>query len=249
MIGSVERYSSSVRKRRVSLLGSRTFRILLIAFILYLVISRFGVATFRVESVSMEPQVNPADRVIVSLLAFGPRMPFSHSRFPGFTLPQRGDLVMVQPPFYDDESVLARVFQPVVSFFTLQKATLRRDLYGGRVTSYMLKRLIGMPGDTIRLSNYKVLIKPQGASDFVGEDQLVPVRYGTRSALNAPGWDSSLPFSGNEDELVLKDREYYVMGDNRPESSDSRSWGPVPADRIIGKVIYRYWPPRSIGRL
>ena len=53
MIGSVERYSSSVRKRRMSLLGTRTFRILLIAFILYVVVSRFIVATYRVESVSI----------------------------------------------------------------------------------------------------------------------------------------------------------------------------------------------------
>ena len=69
----------------MSLFGTRTFRILLIAFILYLVVSRFIVATYRVESVSMEPQVNPADRVMVSMLAFGPRMPFSHARFPGLT--------------------------------------------------------------------------------------------------------------------------------------------------------------------
>ncbi len=233
----------------MSLLGSRTFRILLIAFIVYIIVSRFIVATFRVESVSMEPQISPADRVVVSFLAFGPFVPFSHARFPGLALPERGDLVMVQPPFYDDESALVKIFQPVVSFFTLQKATLRRDLYGGRVNSYMVKRVIGMPGDTIRLSNYKVWIRPRGASDFVAEDQIVPVRYMMRGTLNARGWDSSLPFSGNSDEVVLKDREYYVLGDNRPESSDSRSWGPVSLDRIMGKVIYRYWPPRSIGKL
>jgi len=249
MIGSVERYSSSVRKRRISLLGSRTFRVLIIAFALYIVVSRFVVGTFRVESVSMEPDVDPADRVIVSLLAFGPHVPFSHTRFPGLGLPQRGDLVMVQPPFYDDDSPLVKVLQPIVSFLTLQKATLRRDLYGGRVNSYMLKRVIGMPGDTIRLAEYKVWIRPRGASDFVAEDKIVPVHYGTRAVLSAPGWESSLPFSGNQDETVLKDGEYYVMGDNRPESSDSRSWGPVPVDRIVGKVIYRYWPPRSIGKL
>jgi signal peptidase I len=249
MIGSVERYSSSVRRRRMSLLGSRTFRILLIAFILYIVVSRFLVATFRVESVSMEPGINSADRVIVSLLAFGPYVPFSHARFPGLSLPARGDLVMVQPPFYDDESALVKILQPLVSFFTLQKATLRRDLYGGRVNSYMLKRIIGMPGDTIRLSSYKVWVKPRGASDFVVEDQIVPIRYTMRSTLNARGWDPSLPFSGNADDIVLQDMQYYVLGDNRPESSDSRSWGPVRLERIMGKVIYRYWPPLSIGKL
>ncbi|HUI69607.1 MAG TPA: signal peptidase I [Spirochaetia bacterium] len=249
MIGSVEHYSSSVRKRRISLLGSRTFRVLIIAFAIYIVVSRFVVGTFRVESVSMEPEVGPADRVVVSFLAFGPRVPFSHARLPGLGLPQRGDLVMVQPPFYDDESLIVRALQPVVSFLTLQKATLRRDLYGGKVTSYMLKRVIGMPGDTIRLTNYKVWIRHRGASEFIAEDRIVPAHYSIHSDLNAPGWDSSLPFSGNEDEIVLKDGEYYVMGDNRPESSDSRSWGPVPLDRIVGKVLYRYWPPRSIGKL
>jgi signal peptidase I len=233
----------------MSLLGTRTFRILLIAFIVYVVVSRFIVATFRVESVSMEPAISPADRVLVSYLAYGPFAPFSHARLPGLSLPERGDLVMVQPPFYDDESVLVKILQPVVGFLTLQKATLRRDLYGGRVNSYMLKRIIGMPGDTIRLSNYKVWIKPRGATDFVAEDQIVPVRYSMLSTLNARGWDSSLPFSGNLDEMVLKDREFFVMGDNRPQSSDSRSWGPVLLERIIGKVIYRYWPPLSIGKL
>ncbi len=249
MIGSVERYSSSVRKRRVSLLGSRTFRILLIAFLIYLVVSRFFLATFQVESVSMEPTLSPSDRVIVSLLAFGPRVPFSHARFPGVGRPERGDVVVVQPPFYDEEPLVERILQPLVSFFTLQKATLRRDLYGGRVNSYMVKRVIGMPGDTIRLSSYTVWVKPRGASDFVPEDQIVSGHYQTRIPPNVPGWSASLPFSGNEDELVLPAGHYYVMGDNRPESSDSRSWGAVPRDRIIGKVIYRYWPPRSIGKL
>ena len=56
------------------------------------------------------------------------------------------------------------------------------------------------------------------------------------------------PFSGNSGEHVLGDGEYFLLGDNRPESSDSRSWGALSRDRIIGKVIYRYWPLRSVGR-
>jgi len=248
MIGSVERYSSSIRRRRVNLLGLRSVRVVLIAFALYLVVSHFIVATYRVESVSMEPAVMPGDRLIVSLLDFGPRVPFSRARFPGFGRPERGDLVIVEPPFFEDEPVFLRLLDPVASFFTFQRATLRRDLYGGRVNSYMLKRIVGMPGDTVRLTSYALWIRPRGGSDFVSEDHLLPPGFRARTALSASGWSSSLPFSGNSVEHVLGDGEYFVLGDNRPDSSDSRSWGALSRDRIIAKVIYRYWPLRSLGK-
>lgn len=248
MISSVERYSSSIRRRRANLLGMRSVRVLIIAFVLYLLASHFLVQTFRVESVSMEPTINPGDRLVVSLLDFGPRVPFSRARFPGITNPRRGDLVVVEPPFFEEESTLVKVFDPVASFFTFQRATLRRDLYGSRVNSYMLKRIIGLPGDTVRLSSYMLWIKPRGGTDFVPEDRLMPTAFRTRTALNAKGWSSSLPFSGNGGEQVLGDGEYFLLGDNRPESSDSRSWGALSRDRIIAKVIYRYWPLSSLGR-
>jgi signal peptidase I len=249
MIGSVEHYTTSNRRRRTNLFGSRLFRIVLLAFVLYFVISRFFIATFRVESVSMKPELNPADRIIVSGIAFGPRIPFSAVRFPGIRSPERGDLVVVQPPFFEERPALARIFEPLASFFTLQKATLHRDLYGRRLKTYMVKRIIGMPGDTVRMRNYILSIKVRGASDFVPEDEIVPIRYRMREQSVVKYFPSTLPFSGSSDEISLKDDEYFVLGDNRPESSDSRSWGPLPKSRIVGKVIFRYWPPRSIGKL
>jgi signal peptidase I len=59
----------------------------------------------------------------------------------------------------------------------------------------------------------------------------------------------AIPFSGDGEEITLREGEYFVLGDNRPESSDSRSWGPLPSSRIVGKVIFRYWPPHSLGKL
>jgi len=256
MITSVERYSSVSGRKRAGLLGGRLLRGLIIAFILYLVVSRFLAATFRIESVSMEPGLSPADRVIVSLLAYGPRVPFSQSRFPGLGDPSRGDVVVVRPPFYGDPGIAERLFEPVVSFFTVQKGTLRRDLYNARVNGYMVKRLVGMPGDTLRMNGYVVSIKPRGGTEFVGEQQLLGGAYqvlaGASGGTNAggpaaPGWDASLPASGSTDEVHLADDQYYVLGDNRPDSSDSRSWGPIGRERIIGKVIYRYWPVRALG--
>jgi signal peptidase I len=247
MIGSVERYSPAAGKKRAGMFGGRVLRVLLIALILYLLVSKLVVSTYRIESVSMEPALHPADRVIVSNIAYGPRVPFSVSRLPGSGVPERGDLVVVQPPFLGEPSLIARIFEPLAGFFTLQKATLHRDLYGMRVNGYMVKRVIGIPGDSVRLTGFTVALKPRGSSDFVPEKQLIPLRYEIQTALDARGWSASYPFSGNSEEVRLGDDQYFVLGDNRTESSDSRSWGPVARDRIVGKVIYRYWPPRAIG--
>ncbi|MGO9308672.1 MAG: signal peptidase I [Spirochaetia bacterium] len=247
MIGSVERYSPATGKRRAGRLGGRVLRVLLVALILYLVVSRFVVSTYRIESVSMEPALRPADRVIVSSLAYGLRVPFVISPAHGSGLPERGDLVVVQPPFVVEPALVARILEPLASFLSLQKGTLHRDLYGGRVNGYMVKRVIGIPGDTLRLASFSVTVKPRGGSDFVPEKQLIPLQYEIQTALSAKGWSPGLPFSGNSDEIVLGDDQYYVLGDNRTESSDSRSWGPLARDRIVGKVIYRYWPPGALG--
>ncbi len=247
MLRPVERYSPVAGRKRASVLGGRLLRGLVIALVLYLLVSRFLAGTYRIESVSMEPGLSPADRVVVSFLSYGARLPFSDARFPGLQEPSRGDLVMVQPPFSEEPSLVERIFEPLVSFFTGQRATLHRDLFGGRVNAYMVKRLVGMPGDTIRFSDYVLFIKPRGGSGFVPEQRLVPAAYQIRAASAARGWDASLPLSGSSSDMALADDQYFVLGDNRTESSDSRSWGPVTRDRIIGKVIYRYWPPGSIG--
>src|SRR5208337_3035154 len=197
--------------------------------------------TYRIESISMEPGLHPADRVLVSSIAYGPRVPFTASRLPGIGMPERGDLVVVQPPFAVEPSLLARVLEPLASFLSLQKATLHRDLYGSRVNGYMVKRVIGIPGDTLRLAAFSVMLKPRGGSDFVPESQIVPLSYQIQTMLDAKGWSPTHPFSGNSEEIRLGDDQYFVLGDNRTESSDSRSWGPVTRDRIVGKVIYRYW--------
>jgi len=249
MIGSVERYSSSTGRRRANVFAGRLLRVVIVAFVLYIIVFGFFASTYRIESVSMEPGLLPSDRVIVSALSFGARVPFFQSRLPGLGVPERGDLVVIRPPFLEEPGPLWRIVEPLASFLSLQKATLHRDLYGSRVNAYMVKRIVGMPGDTVRMKDYILLIKPRGAMDFVTEQQLIPVRYQVLTSLTARGWSGSLPLSGNGGEMVLRPGEYFVLGDNRPESSDSRSWGALAADRIVGKLIYRYWPPRSIGKL
>lgn len=247
MIGSVERYSSSMRKKRFSLIGSLPFRIVLIALLVYVVVAHFLVSTSRVESVSMSPTLEPADRVVVSSLSYGPRVPLSRVRLPGLAKPARGDIVVIRPPFVEDTTFARRLLEPVVAFFTFQKVSLHRDLYGERVHASMVKRIIGVPGDTVRLRSFSALIKAKGSKEFIPEAKLMTAVLPVSRPQAAQGWDSSLPFSGNSEDIVLGEDQYFVLGDNRTESSDSRSWGPIAGSRILAKVIFRYWPPRSIG--
>ncbi len=249
MIGSVERYSSSTRKRRTGFFGSRTVRVVLAALVLYILVSRLLVSTFRIESVSMDPTLLPSDRVLVSSLSYGPRVPFTLARLPGLEKPQRGDIVVLRPPFSADEPGILTILEPFVSFFSLQKATLFREYGGGRPDLLMVKRVVGVPGDTVVLRGFVASVRPAGAADFVPETDIVKERYGLHTTFSARNWKEGLPFSGNAGELRLKEDEYYVLGDNRPDSSDSRSWGAVRGSRIMAKVILRYWPPSSFGKL
>lgn len=249
MIGTVERYTSSVRKRRVSLWRSGAVRVVAAAFLLWLAASRFLASTWRVESVSMSPALAPADRVVVSLVAYGPRIPFTSMRLPGLDEPRRGDLVVVEPPYASAAPAWRRLLEPIAGFFTGQKATLERDLEGGRVNRYAVKRIIGIPGDTIRLQDFIVSIRPRGAAEFAPEARLIGEPFDRRIEFAPTGWAPSLPFSGSAADVTLGADEYYVLGDNRTSSSDSRSWGPLERTRIVGRVVFRYWPLRSLGGL
>lgn len=88
-----------------------------------------------------------------------------------------------------------------------------------------IKRVIGVPGDTIEV-----------------RDGCVHVN-GT--CLDEPYLDQ--PTNETQPPVTLDVEEYFVMGDNRGNSSDSRQYGPLPQDRIIGKAWVTYWPPEDIG--
>ena len=95
-----------------------------------------------------------------------------------------------------------------------------------------IKRVIGLPGESVSLedSTFYINGKPLDESAFIGP-----------SIETLPG----AFISGQT--IKLGEDEYFVSGDNRPHSSDSRAWGPIQSSDIVGKAFFRYWPAKSIG--
>jgi signal peptidase I len=107
-----------------------------------------------------------------------------------------------------------------------------------------IKRIIGVPGDTLSLKDGHVYVNGRPVSEpYVREVNGVAVP--TEPAPATAGTTMSQPWSLQQPYKVPAG-EYFVMGDNRTESDDSRDWGPVPAGDLIGESFMIYWPPTRI---
>jgi len=99
-------------------------------------------------------------------------------------------------------------------------------------SQYYIKRVIGLPGETVEVAGGRVKIynndHPLG---FVLDE----------SSYLPPNVITSVDVKE-----TISDKAYFVMGDNRSASSDSRRWGTVPADNIVGRVWFRAWPPQTV---
>ncbi len=109
------------------------------------------------------------------------------------------------------------------------------------IKKYFIKRIIGLPGETIQITDGIVTIcKPNCQTDvnkFVLEEPYIK----KANKLNPP------PAPRQDITVTLKDGEYFVLGDNRPVSADSRIWGPVKRDLIMGRPFLRLIPFNQIS--
>jgi signal peptidase I len=197
-------------------------KIFWISVALFLVLRTFIVEAFKIPSGSMERTLLIGDFLLVNKLAYGAEIPFTHKRLPALGEPQREDVIVFEAP---------------------------EDL-----SKTYVKRLVGLPGDTLEMKNGVLHRNGRRLSESYAshnsdvdrvEDRFRWQRdYVVQSASASVQYD---PTRNNWGPLVVPRKNYFVLGDNRDNSSDSRYWGFVADSLVKGRpfVIYYSYAPDS----
>jgi signal peptidase I len=181
---------------------------------------------FVIPSGSMEKTLLVGDHLLADRITLSPPsrwMPFVHYREP-----RRNDIVVFIKPSADGV-----------------------DQDGIPVYNTLVKRLIGLPGDHIHLRNGIVILNgvaqnqphaqpttPDNYSEFLDEFPSVPTATQPNSTEE---WAVDAPNHIENGDLVVPPGHYFMMGDNRHNSLDSRYWGFVPRENIVGRPLFNYW--------
>jgi signal peptidase I len=186
-----------------------------IAVVLFLFLRTFIVQTFIITSGSMEETLLVGDMLVVNRLGMGSRIPGTQIRIPGYSSPRHGDVIVFDPP-HDD-------------------------------TLKLIKRLVGMGGDTLEMRD-RTLYRNGVALDepYVthhNEPQDCDYIMGWQRDYLAPGVDraSYAPCRDDWGPIVIPEDHFFMLGDNRERSYDSRYWGLLERWRLEGRAVFIYY--------
>ena len=171
---------------------------------------------FQIPSGSMIPTLKVGDFIVVNKFSYGVRLPILGTKVIPLEEPQRGDVAVFIPP---------------------------------NDTRYFIKRVIGLPGDKIRIQDNQVWVNDEALpQEFIASVQHlgVPAQLYHETIGEISHEMQTLALankSQNLDEVLVKDGHYFMMGDNRNNSRDSREWGQVPDSNLVGKAkfVWMHW--------
>jgi signal peptidase I len=197
---------------------------LLIAVVLALLIKTSVVEAYKIPSASMEDTLLIGDFLLANKFVYGARLPLINWRFPALHNPRRGDVVIfVFPGGQGSYGYMQKTFTPGPP-----------DPVGTK----FIKRCVGTPGDTIEVRDKQLFVNGQifpnpPHSKLIGRMADGSLDIKPRSPYGVSP-DNFGPF-------VVPEGYYFMMGDNRDNSSDSRFWGPVPQENILGEAMLVHW--------
>jgi signal peptidase I len=205
----------------------------LFALVIALFIKTFIVDVYKIPTGSMIPTIEVGDFIIASKFIYGAKVPFTKKRLPAIRDPRRGDIVIFLAPYYDPPNIVIQMFTPIVYTLTLGFVNIDPQ------PKFYVKRCIGLPGDEVEIINKEVYVNGKPTDGWWPE-------YHADPEIIPPG-DSLMNNRDFYGPVIVPEGSYFMMGDNRDRSNDSRFWGFVERHEIFGKSLFRYWPPNRMG--
>ncbi|WGK68515.1 signal peptidase I [Candidatus Haliotispira prima] len=196
----------------------------------------------RVNSISMEPGINQHSYLFYSSVGMPNNIIPFNRKIP------RGTVVVLAAPYHETLPIGLNWLNTVYRFITLNIADLNRMKHLGK-NPYMVRRVIGVPGDTIYMTNNIAQIQPESddgrvenrSEYFTSEFELIQKNYVILSdEQKTRDWPKNLPLLGNTERVTLRQGEYFVLADNRDIGNDSSYWGPIGIGQIRGRVLFQY---------
>lgn len=135
----------------------------------------------------------------------------------------------MMPSLVDQERIFINKFAYRFGFDEVSRGDTVVFLFPGDTDKSYIKRVIGMPGDVVEIHRGTVYVNGEAI-----EESYVPDEYRDHVSMTR---------------LTVPDGEYFVLGDHRSSSNDSRTWGTVPRSYIYGKAVFVYWPLERAGLL
>jgi signal peptidase I len=199
------------------------------AVLIYLFVKTFFIEAFRIPTGSMVPTLLVGDWLFVNKLVYGPALPFTNTHLPGYSQPKRSDIVVFVSPHQADEAAL-----------------------GHDPTPTLVKRLVGLPGDTLHMRAGMLyrngVAQPQAAataSNHKGDPNETSPLFVWQHRIELKnsrfGPPPAQPTHDEWGPLLVPADHYFMMGDNRYCSKDSRYWGIVPAENVRGRPLFVYY--------
>ena len=183
--------------------------------LLVMVLRSFFFEPFRIPSGSMMPTLEVGDFIIVNKFAYGVRLPVYRKKILNISDPKRGEVFVFR--------------------------------YPDRPWQNFIKRVVGLPGDKLRWENDKLWVNDKLITATATEKYFAVNAMGRKTPtqrytedLTGAAHDIILPISptpGYQGQTVVPEGKYFAMGDNRYGSSDSRAWGYVPEENLVGRAV------------
>ena len=188
-----------------------------------LMLRSFLVEPFQIPSGSMIPTLEVGDFILVNKYHYGLRLPVVGTKIVANNEPERGEVMVFIPP-HDQ--------------------------------SYFIKRVVGLPGDTIEYENKVLRVNGEVVDVEIIDDVAIETAGGMRPGVL---FNETLGDVAHQAQIITQDTRsrgrtswtvppghYFMMGDNRDNSADSRVWGPVPEENIVGKA-FAIWMHKEPG--